>query len=174
MCLVLLLQCLMSCSLVCRPVGFKILLQNSVPLFEQSYVSLMALCRGVSLVCFADFVCMRARPRGPSHVSADTFIKRAHQEITASIQSPSENNSDHLEPTRKASRGCEEITMTIQGPPGNNSNHPEPIRGNGNASRAHQVPFTTPLLVDYLLGKLFKYLTRCGRGASACKGEVCR
>ena len=57
-CLVLLLQCLLSCSLVCRPVGFKILLQNSVPLFEQSYVSLMALCRGVSPVCFADFVCM--------------------------------------------------------------------------------------------------------------------
>ena len=62
--------------------------------------------------------------------------KRAHQEITASIQSPSENNSDHPEPTRKEqhpSRACEEITMTIQGPPGNNSNHPEPIKGNGNA-----------------------------------------
>ena len=57
--------------------------------------------------------------------------------------------------------------MTIQGPPGNNSNHPEPIRGNGNASRAHQVPFTTPLPVDHLLGKLFKYLTRCGRGTRA-------
>ena len=55
--------------------------------------------------------------------------------------------------------------MTIQGPPGNNSNHPEPIRGNGNASRAHQVPFTTPHPVDHLLGKLFKYLTRCGHGA---------
>ena len=57
--------------------------------------------------------------------------------------------------------------MTIQGPPGNNSNHPKPIRGNGNASRAHQVPFTTPLPVDHLLGKLFEYLTRCGRGARA-------
>ena len=57
--------------------------------------------------------------------------------------------------------------MTIQGPPGNNSNHPGPIRGNGNASRAHQVPFTTPLPVDHLLGKLFKYLMRCGRGARA-------
>ena len=45
--------------------------------------------------------------------------------------------------------------------------HPEPIRGNGNASRAHQVPFTTPLPVDHLRGKLFKYLTRCGRGARA-------
>ena len=54
----LLLQCLLSCSLVCRPVGFKILFQNSVPLFEQSYVSLMASCRGVSPVCFFDFVCM--------------------------------------------------------------------------------------------------------------------
>ena len=51
----------------------------------------------------------------------------------------------------------------------NNSNHPEPIRGNGNASRAHQVPFTTPLPVDHLLGKLFKYLTRCGRGARAVR-----
>ena len=59
--------------------------------------------------------------------------------------------------------------MTIQGPPGNNSNHPEPIRGNGNASRAHQVPFTTPLPVDHLLGKLFKYLTRCGRGVRAVR-----
>ena len=59
--------------------------------------------------------------------------------------------------------------MTIQGPPGNNSNHPEPIRGNDNASRAHQVPFTTPLPVDHLLGKLFKYLTRCGRGARAVR-----
>ena len=48
-------------------------------------------------------------------------------------------------------------------------NHQEPIRGNGNASRAHQVPFTTPLPVDHLLGKLFKYLTRCGRGASAVR-----
>ena len=57
-CLVLLLQCLLSCSLVCRPVGFKFLLQNSVPLFEQSYVSLMALCRGVRPVCLVDFVCM--------------------------------------------------------------------------------------------------------------------
>ena len=55
--------------------------------------------------------------------------------------------------------------MTIQGPSGNISNHPEPIRGNGNASRAHQAPFTTPLPVDHLLGKLFKYLTRCARGA---------
>ena len=55
--------------------------------------------------------------------------------------------------------------MAIQGPPGNNSNHPEPIRGNGNASRAHQVPFRTPLPVDHLLGKLFKYLTPCGRSA---------
>ena len=52
--------------------------------------------------------------------------------------------------------------MTIQGPPGNNSNHPEPIKGNGNASRAYQVPFTTPLPIDHLLGKLFKYLTQCG------------
>ena len=98
-----------------------------------------------------------------------TFIKRAHQEITASIRSPPENNSDHQEPTRKEqhpSRACEEITMTIQGPPGNNSNHLEPIKGNGNASRAHQVPFTTPLPVDHLLEKLFKYLTRCGRGAN--------
>ena len=59
--------------------------------------------------------------------------------------------------------------MTIQGPPGNNSNHREPIRGNGNASRAHQVPFTTPLPVDHLLGKLFKYLTRCARGARAVR-----
>ena len=58
--------------------------------------------------------------------------------------------------------------MTIQGPPGNNSNHPEPIRGNGSASRAHQVSFTTPL-PDHLLGKLFKYLTRCGRGARAVR-----
>ena len=57
--------------------------------------------------------------------------------------------------------------MTIQGPPGNNSNHPEPIRRNGKASRAQQVPFATPLPVDHLLGKLFKYLTRCGRGARA-------
>ena len=47
--------------------------------------------------------------------------------------------------------------------------HPEPIRGNGNASRAHQVPFTTPLPVDHLRGKLFKYLTRCGRGARAVR-----
>ena len=54
--------------------------------------------------------------------------------------------------------------MTIQGPPGNNSIYPERIRGNGNASRAHQVPFTTPLPIDHLLGKLFKYLTRCARG----------
>ena len=59
--------------------------------------------------------------------------------------------------------------MTTQVPPGNNSNHPEPIRGNGNASRAHQVPFTTPLPVDHLLGKLFKYLTRCGCGARAVR-----
>ena len=59
--------------------------------------------------------------------------------------------------------------MTIQGPPGNNSYHPEPIRGNGNASRAHQVPFATPLPVDHLLGKLFKYLTQCGRGARAVR-----
>ena len=57
--------------------------------------------------------------------------------------------------------------MTIQGPPGNNRNHPEPFKGNGNASRAHQVPFTTPLPVDHLLGKLFKYLMRCGHGARA-------
>ena len=59
--------------------------------------------------------------------------------------------------------------MTIQTPPGNNSNHLEPIMGNGNASRAHQAPFTTPLPVDHLLGKLFKYLTRCGRGACAVR-----
>ena len=55
--------------------------------------------------------------------------------------------------------------MTIQGPPGNNSNHRELTRGNGKASRAHQVPLTTPFPVDHLLGKLFKYLMRCGRGA---------
>ena len=88
--------------------------------------------------------------------------------VSASMQSPSGINSDHPEPTRKEqhpSRASEEITMTIQGPPGNNSNHPEPIRGNGNASRAHQVPFTTRLPVDHLLPKLFKYLTRCTRGA---------
>ena len=59
--------------------------------------------------------------------------------------------------------------MTIQGPPGNNSNHPEPIRGNGSASRAHQVPFTTPLPVDHLLETLFKYLMRCGRSARAVR-----
>ena len=34
--------------------------------------------------------------------------------------------------------------------------HPEPIRGNGNAS---EVPSTTPLPVDHILEKLFKYLT---------------
>ena len=59
--------------------------------------------------------------------------------------------------------------MTIQGPPRNDSNHPEPIRGNGSASRAHQVPFTTPLPVDHLLRKLFKYLTRCACGADAVR-----
>ena len=108
-------------------------------------------------------------PKGASNVSADTFIKRAHQEITASIRSPSENNSDHPEPTRKEqhpSRAGEEITMTIQGPQGNNSSHPEQIC---NASRADQVPFTTPLPVDPLLGKFFKYLTRCARGARAVR-----
>ena len=52
--------------------------------------------------------------------------------------------------------------------------HPQPIRGNGNASRAHQVPFTTPLPVDHLLGKLFKYLTRCGRGARAVHARCAR
>ena len=52
--------------------------------------------------------------------------------------------------------------------------HPEPISGNGNASRAHQVPFTTPLPVDHLRGKLFKYLTRCGRGARAVHARSTR
>ena len=127
-------------------------------------MSLSWLYAGVSVLCALPtlFACELAQ--GGPHTLALTISSRVHQEITASIQSPSENKSDHPEPTRKASRACEKITITI-----NNSNHPEPIRGNGNASRAHQVPFTTPLPVDHLLGKLFKYLTRCGRGARAVR-----
>ena len=51
--------------------------------------------------------------------------------------------------------------MTIQGPPGNNRNHPEPVKGNGNASRAHQVPYTNPLPVDHLLGGIFALYAHC-------------
>ena len=35
--------------------------------------------------------------------------------------------------------------------------------------RAHQVPSTTPLPVDHLLEKLFKYVTLCTRGARAVR-----
>ena len=66
---------------------------------------------------------------------------RAHQEITASIQSPSGINNNHPEPIRKKqqpSTAHHEITATIQSTPAIHSNHPEPIRNKEQPSRAHQ------------------------------------
>ena len=49
--------------------------------------------------------------------------------------------------------------------------HPEPIRGmvTPQSPPAHQVPSTTPLLVDQLLEKLFKCLARCAHRACAVR-----
>ena len=66
---------------------------------------------------------------------------RGHQEITATIQRPPGNISNHPEAIRKQqqpSRGHQEITAAIQRPPGNISNHPEPIRKEQQPSRGHQ------------------------------------
>ena len=49
--------------------------------------------------------------------------------------------------------------MTIQDPPGNNSKHPGPRASQGEWQHftAYQVPSTTPLPVEHLLGKLFNF-----------------
>ena len=50
-----------------------------------------------------------------------------HQEISATIQSPSRNISNHPEPIKKyqqPSRGHQETSAAIQRPQGNNSSHP--------------------------------------------------